>query len=181
MFSVDSTAERMAAAVEWGDGAEAGVEEKLGGLGVGGLVGSLLRGGRQGGVDVADEDALAEVGGGGLAKFGGLGVSFGRGADDVEAGDAAVEPEAGYVGQVGGGDRGVEVEQDADVVAAGFVDEVVEIVEGAVGGVDGLGVGGVGLDSGEEDGVGAEGAGCSRGAERRRGGRWLPGLFRWAD
>jgi len=42
-------------------------------------------------------------------------------------------------------------------VAAGFVDEVVEIVEGAVGGVDGLGVGGVGLDGGEKEGVGAEG------------------------
>ena len=73
-------------------------------------------------------------------------MGFGGGADDVEAGDAAVEPEAGDVGEIGGGDVGVEVEQDADVVAAGFVDEVVEIVEGAVGGVDGLGVGGVGLD-----------------------------------
>ena len=29
---------------EWSDGAEAGVEEELGGLGVGGFVGSLLRG-----------------------------------------------------------------------------------------------------------------------------------------
>jgi hypothetical protein len=52
---------------------------------------------------------------------------------------------------------GIEVEQDADVAAAGFVDEVVEIVEGAVGGVDGLSVGGVGLDGREEEGVGAEG------------------------
>jgi hypothetical protein len=84
-------------------------------------------------------------------------VGLGSGADEVEAGDAAVEPETGYVGEVGGGDVGVEVEQDADVAAAGFVDEVVEIVEGAVGGVDGLGVGGVGLDGGEEEGVGAEG------------------------
>jgi hypothetical protein len=51
----------------------------------------------------------------------------------------------------------VEVEQDADVAAAGFVDEVVEIVEGAVDGVDGLRVRGIWLDGGEEDGVGAEG------------------------
>ena len=42
-------------------------------------------------------------------------------------------------------------------MAAGFVDEVVEIVEGAVGRVDGLGVGGVGLDGGEEEGVDTEG------------------------
>ena len=42
-------------------------------------------------------------------------------------------------------------------MAAGLVDEIVEIVERAVGGVDGLGVGGVGLDGGEEEGVGAEG------------------------
>ena len=75
----------------------------------------------------------------------------------MEAGDAAVKPEAGYVGHVGGGNVRVEVEQDADVVAAGFVDEVVEIVEGTVDGVDGLCVRGVGLDGGEEDGVGAEG------------------------
>ena len=108
------------------------------------------------GVDVGDEDALADVGVGGFAKFGGLGVGFGGGAGDVEAGDAAVEPEARDVGEIGGGDVGVEVEQDADVVAAGFVDEVVEIVEGAVGGVDGLCVGGVGLDGGEEQDVGAE-------------------------
>ena len=42
-------------------------------------------------------------------------------------------------------------------MAAGFVDEVVEIVQGAVGRVDGLGVGGVGLNDREEDGVNAEG------------------------
>ena len=51
----------------------------------------------------------------------------------------------------------VEVEKDSDVVAAGFVNEVVEIVEGAEGGIDGLGVGSVGLDGREKDGVGAEG------------------------
>jgi len=91
------------------------------------------------------------------AEFGGLGVSFRRSAADVEASDAAVEPEAGDVGHVGDGDLRVKVEQDANVVAAGFVDEVVEIVEGAVGGVDGLSVGGVGLDGGEEEDIGAEG------------------------
>ncbi len=110
----------------------------------------------EGGVDVADEDALAEVTAGGFAERDGLGMGFGGGAVDVEAGDAAVEPEAGDVGKICGGDVGVEVEEDADVVAAGLVDEVVEIVEGAVGRVDGLGVGGVGLDGSEEQGVCAE-------------------------
>src|SRR5437899_2827448 len=80
-----------------------------------GLVGSWLGRGGEGGIDVADEDALAEVGVGGFAKFGGLGAGLRRGADDVEAGDTAIEPEAGYVGEVGGGDVGVEVEQDAYV------------------------------------------------------------------
>ena len=112
---------------------------------------------RKRGVNIADEDTLAEVGAGGLAKPRSLSVGFGGGADDVEAGDAAVEPEAGDVGEVGGGDVRVEVEKDADVAAAGFVDEVVEIVEGAIGGVEGLGVGRVRLEGGKEDGVGAEG------------------------
>jgi len=100
---------------------------------------------------------LTEVGAGGLAKLGGLGVSFACGARDVEAGDAVVEPEACDVGKISGGDLGVEVEQDTNVSAAGFVDEVVEIVEGAVGGVEGLGVGGVWLERGEEKSIGAEG------------------------
>jgi hypothetical protein len=42
-------------------------------------------------------------------------------------------------------------------VAAGFVDEVVEIVEGTEGWVDGLGVSGVGLEGGEEEAIDAEG------------------------
>ena len=129
-------------------------------MGIGGFVGSLrrrVRRGGEGGVDVADEDALAEIGAGGFAKLGDLGAGFGSGADDVEAGDAAVEPETGHVGKVDGGDVGVEVEQDADVAAAGFVDEVVEIVEGTVDGVEGLGVIGVWLESGEEKSIGAEG------------------------
>ncbi len=54
-------------------------------------------------------------------------------ADDVEASDAAVEPEAGDVGEVGCGDGGIKVEEDTDVAAAGFVDEVVETIEGAEG------------------------------------------------
>jgi hypothetical protein len=143
--------------VKWFKVAEAWVEEELRSLGIGGFVGSLLRRGRQSGVDVADEDSLAEVGGGGFAEFGGLGMGFGGGADDVEAGDAAVEPEAGDVGEIGGGDVRIEVEENADVVATGFVDEVVEIVQGTVEGVDGLGVGRVGLDGSEENCVGAEG------------------------
>jgi hypothetical protein len=117
----------------------------------------LLRGRRKGGIDVADQNPLTEVAGGGFAKFGGLGVGLGGGSDDVEPGDAAVKPEAGDVGEIGGGDFGVEVEQDADVAAASFVDEVVEIVEGPVDGVEGLGVGRVGLECGEKESVNAEG------------------------
>src|SRR5260370_1262324 len=72
--------------------------------------------------------------GGGVGFWGGCGVG---GVGGVEAGDAAVEPEVGGGGEVGGG---FQVEEDSDVVAAGLVDEVVEIVEGAEGGVDGLGL-----------------------------------------
>jgi len=126
-------------------------------LGVGGFVGSLLRGGGESGVDVADENALAEVSASGFAKLGGLGMGFGGGSGDVEAGDAAVEPEAGDIGKVGGGDFGIEIEQNANVVTAGFMDKVVEIVECAVGGVDGLGVGSVWLDGREQESVDAEG------------------------
>jgi hypothetical protein len=126
-------------------------------LGVGGFVSSLLRGGRESGVDVADEDALAEVSASGFTKLGGLGVGFGGGSGDVETGDAAVEPEAGDIGKVGGGDFGIEIEQNADVVTAGFMDKVVEIVECAVGWVDGLGMGSVWLDDREQKGVDAKG------------------------
>lgn len=87
-----------------------------------------------GGVDVGDDDALADVGVGDFTEEGGLG-----GVGDVEAGDAAVEPEAGGGGEVGVG-FGLEIDEDADAVAAGLVDEVVEIVKSAEGGVDGLGV-----------------------------------------
>ena len=73
----------------------------------------------------------------------------------MESGYASVEPEAGCCGEVGG--VGVQFEEDSDVVAAGLVDEVVEIVEGSEGGVDGLGVGGVWLEGGQEKGVGSEG------------------------
>lgn len=143
--------------VEWGDGSETGVEEKLRGLSVGGFVSSLLRRGRKRRVYVADEDALTEIAAHGFTKCCGLGVGFRSDAADVEACDAAIEPEASYVGKISGRDVGVEVEHDADVVAAGFVNEVVEIVEGTVGGVDGLSVGCVGLDGGEKEGVGTEG------------------------
>jgi hypothetical protein len=67
--------------VEGGDGAEACVEEKLRDLGVGGLVVSVLRrvrSGGEGGIDVADEGALAEVGVGGFAKFGCAGRGLGE-------------------------------------------------------------------------------------------------------
>ena len=46
-------------------------------------------------------DALAEVGAGGFAEFGGLCVGFRGCADDVKAGDAAVEPETRDVGEIG--------------------------------------------------------------------------------
>ena len=46
---------------------------------------------------------LTEVGVGGFAEFGGLGTGFGGGAVDVEAGYAAVEPEATDVGEICGG------------------------------------------------------------------------------
>jgi hypothetical protein len=73
----------------------------------------------------------------------------------MQAGDAAVEPEAGDSGEVGGA-KG-EVEQDADVVATGLVDEIVEVVNGSQGGIDRLGVSGVGLDGGEEKRVDSQG------------------------
>jgi hypothetical protein len=74
----------------------------------------------------------------------------------VKASDAPVEPEAGDVGQVGGGDRGVEIEQDAEVAAAGLSKEVIEVVQGAEAWGDLLRVGGIGLQLGEENCVGAE-------------------------
>ena len=105
----------------------------------------------------SDENPLPQVAGGGFAKFGDLGVGLGGGSDHVEPGDAAIEPEAGDVREIGGGDFRVEVEQDADVAAASFVDEVVEIVESPVDGVEGLGVGRVGLERGEKESVNTEG------------------------
>jgi hypothetical protein len=126
-------------------------------LGVGSPVGSLAKIGGKRGIDIGDYDALAEVVAGGFVKDGGLGVRGVGCTDDVEASDAAVEPEAGDVGHVGDGDLRVKVEQDANVVAAGFVDEVVEIVQGAVCGVDGLGVRGAGLDGSEEERVDTKG------------------------
>jgi hypothetical protein len=143
--------------VEGGKGTEAGVEKELGCLRVRRLVGALLRGRRKGGIDVADENPLTQVAGAGFAKFGDLGVGLGGGSDDVEPGDAAIEPEAGDVGEIGGGNFRVEVEQDADVAAASFVDEFVEIVEGTVDEVEGLGMGRVGLECGEKESVNAEG------------------------
>ena len=83
-------------------------------------------------------------------------MGFGGRSDDVKAGDASVEPEASHVGQVGDRNFGVEIEQDADVVTAGFVDEVVEVVECTVGRVDCLRVLGVGLNCGEEESIDAE-------------------------
>ena len=142
--------------VERLDCAQAGIEKKLRGLRVWGFVGSLLRRRRRGRVDIAYENAITKVSVGDLAKFRGLSVSFGRGADDVEAGNTAVEPEAGDVGEVGAGNLGIEVKQDTDVMTTGLVDEVVKVVEGAIGRVDGLSVGSIRLDGGEEEGVDTE-------------------------
>ena len=52
-------------------------------------------------------------------------MSFASCPDNVEAGDAAVEPEAGDVGNISNGNVGIEIEQDANVAATGFVNEVV--------------------------------------------------------
>jgi len=143
--------------VKRGTGAGAGVQDELRGLHVGRFVGALAKIGWKRRVCVCDNDALAEIAAGGFAQGDGLGVGDVVGASDMEASDAAVEPEAGDVGEVGGGDSGIEVEENADVAAAGLVDEVVEVVECAQGGIDRLGVGRIGLDGGEEERVGAEG------------------------
>src|ERR1700722_4068587 len=73
----------------------------------------------------------------------------------MQAGDAAVEPEAGDRGEVG--DARDEIEQDTDVAATGLVDEIVEVVNRSQSGVDRLGVSGVGLDGGEEERVDSQG------------------------
>ncbi len=103
------------------------------------------------GVEIADDDALADVGAGDLAELVGL-LRIG----DAEACEAAVEPETGEAGEIGASGRRAQIEQDAHVAAAGLTAEVVEIVEGSDGGIERLGMGGVGLDVGEQDGVGAE-------------------------
>src|SRR5215472_6386802 len=79
-----------------------------------------------GGVDVADEDALADEGGVELAEVIQL---RGGGSGDVEAGYSVGEPEAGDGGEVGG--LGVESDQDTEAAVAGLMDEVVEVVCGA--------------------------------------------------
>ena len=76
--------------VERSDGAEAGVEDELRSLRVGSFVGSLLRRCGECCVNVADEDALTEVGAGGFAELCGLCVGFRSRTVDVEASDAAI-------------------------------------------------------------------------------------------
>ena len=114
---------------ELGLGSGAGVKEEMG-VGCGVLLGFW----RVSGVKVGDDDALADVGVGDFTEEGGLG-----GVGDMEAGDAAVEPEASGGGEVGVG-FGLEVDEDADAVAASLVDEVIEIVKSAEGWVNGLGI-----------------------------------------
>ena len=80
----------------------------------------------------------------------------GSGGGKVQAGDAAVEPEAGDESQVVGAARG-QIEKDANVVAARLMDQIVEIFEGSEGGINCLGLGRVGLDGSEEDGIDAQG------------------------
>ena len=75
----------------------------------------------------------------------------------MEAGHAAIEPVARDAGEVDGGRQFAEVDQNAHIAAAGLVDQLVEIVEGAYGGIDGLGMGGVELEAREKDGVAADG------------------------
>jgi hypothetical protein len=139
-----------------GAGSWASVQDELRALRIWRSVGSLTKIGRERGVDIGDYDTLAKVAGGGFAKSSGLAMREVGRADDVKAGDAVIEPEADDGERIGVGALRVEIEQDADVATAGFVDEVVEIVECAVGRIDGLSVGEVELNGGEEDCVDAE-------------------------
>src|ERR1700722_8933782 len=108
-------------------------------------LGLRLRGWGRVRIGVGDEDSLAEVAGVRGAKGSGLGTGSVIGAGDVEAGDAAVEPETCDVGQVGGGNRGVEIEKDAEMAAAGFSEKIIEVVQGAEAWGNLLCVGRVGL------------------------------------
>jgi hypothetical protein len=108
------------------------------------------------GVGVSDKDSLAQIGGVRGAKGCGLGTGSLAGARDVKASDAAVEPEASDVGQVGGRDSGIEIEQDAEVATAGFSEEIIEVVESAKAWGDLLRVSGIGLQRSKENSIGAE-------------------------
>jgi hypothetical protein len=73
----------------------------------------------------------------------------------VQARYAAVEPEASDGAEISS--PRCEVKQDADVVAAGLVDEIIKVFEGAKSGIDRLGLGRIGLEGGEEECVDAKG------------------------
>jgi hypothetical protein len=143
--------------IQRGGGSGSRVQDKLRALQIRRSVGSLAEIRRKRGVCIGDYDALAKVAVSSFMKNSDLGMrDIGR-ADHVKAGDASIEPEAGEGRHIGVGDLRVKIEQDTDIVAACFVDEVVEIVEGAVCGIDGLGVGEVELNGGKEECVDAEG------------------------
>ncbi|ODU55637.1 MAG: hypothetical protein ABT04_00490 [Granulicella sp. SCN 62-9] len=106
---------------------------------------------RGGGVEVADDDALADVRSGDLAQLVGL-LRIG----DAEAREAAVEPQPSQAVEVGPGRKRAQVEQDAHVAAARSAAQVVEIVERADGRIERLRMRLVRLDMRQQDGVGTE-------------------------
>ena len=118
-----------------------GVTETAGAT-VGGSAVGLARGGRGdgsggcAGVEVGEDDALADGAAGDLAQglhddLGELRAGSGRG-DEVETGDSAGEPEARNCRKIGGDGGGGEGGEDTDSAAAGLMDQLVEVVEGGI-------------------------------------------------
>lgn len=110
-------------------------------------------------VEVGEDDALAGHGGFELAQGEDHGLGGFRGGSggggEMQAGDAAGEPEAGEAGEVCGGGWRFDGEDDADAVGAGLAEKMVEVVEVGHGAVAaGSGEGG----RGKQQGIDAEGA-----------------------
>ena len=119
---------------------------------------------------VGEEDALAgEVVEGGAQGLQAGGIGRGDGAY-VEAGDAVVHPEAGFVG-MGGEARKRGLQENVHAACGGFAEERVELFFGA----EGVGIG-AGRTCGwseirQDEAVGADGAeGVHAGGGLRKGG-----------
>ena len=154
---VDRGADRGRA--KFGHSAGARVEDELRRVEIA-IEGRLLQQGRGSGwVEVTKDDTLPKVAGGGLAELCDLKGGLARigGSNRVQTGDAAIKPEAGHGGEVRSAGSQSYVEQDADIVAAGLMNQIVEIVESSDGGIDRLRIGGIWLDGSEEDCVDAQG------------------------